>query len=499
MPVLLSNQTRIGVSVAFTKQPVNSTYTTKFIPLIREINSRGSTNNKDEYYTNCFPESVKNKLTNDKELNLIKRSGSQQFIAAGGTGVLRGLFNWKDQNKLFKVVGRDCFVFDTTAGTLITTLTNIVGTGTTPVGMCLYLYDTNVVKVVITDGTTLSTIDIANVVVVSADADLPVPHIPHPVFFDGYLLLVKSATADCYNSDLNDPLSWTPGNFITAEMRAAPVIDLITLNNYFLLLTNASIEYFWDAGNAVGTPFQRNDTPVKLVGYIGGLAQFGNKIYIIAEEVEGEPNVFILEDFKIIPVGNEAIRRHLSSVSLSTVTGNIISIDGNDMYVVDTGAATYFMVLETRLWGLLQYQNQTRFPMNVSVASNQTVGNATLFTLQGDTAIHKFSPTLYQDNGINFTTTIVTDATMFDTWSNKFMNTLIPWCDRTSADANLDISWTDDDYQTYNTPRSVNLNQERPDLPMLGRFRKRAFKLQYTTNQPLRTSKLEVDLNMGIA
>lgn len=483
--------------MAFTKQPVNSTYTTKTIPLVREINSRGSNNLKDEYYTNCFPESVQNKLTSEQDINLIKRDGSTQFIAASGTGVLRGFFNWKDQERLFKVVGRDCFVYNTETGALVTTLTNIVGTGTTYVGMCTYLYDTGIVVVVITDGTTLSTISSANTVTVSSSPNLPVPHIPTPFFYDGYLLLVKTNTADCYNSNLNDPLAYTAGDFITAEMRADQVIGIVTLNNYFILLGNKSMEYFWDAAVATGSPFQRNDTPVKLTGYVGGIAQFGNKVYLVAEEVEGEPNVYILEDFKITPVGNEAVRRHLASVPLGSITGNVVSISGNDMYVLDTGSATYFMVIETRLWGLLTYQAQSRFPLNIAFTVNTSLGNLTLFTLQGSTAIYKFSPTLYQDNGVAFTTTIVTDNNMFDSWNNKFMSSVAVWSDTPTASALLGIQCTDDDYQTYSAIRYIDLYQEKPDSQRWGRFRKRAFKLTFSANQPLRISKLEVELNMG--
>lgn len=483
--------------MAFTKAPANSTYDTKDILLVQEINSRGSSNNRDEYYTNVFPESVKNRLTQDKELNLIKRSGSSAFITPSGVGTFRGMFHWKLYSKLFIVIGDDCYVYNSVSGALITTLTNIVAAGTTDVGFCQYLYDTGVVKVVITDGTTLSTIDSANTVVVCVDGDLPTPHLPTPQFFDGYLLLVKTGTADCYNSDLNDPLAWTPGNFIAAEMRADQVTGIVTLNNYFLLLGQESIEYFWDAAIATGSPFQRNDTPIKLSGFIGGLSQFGNKVYLVAEEVEGQPDVFVLEDFKMTPIGNEALRRHLASLDLTNLTGNVVSIDGNDLYVVDTGSLTYFMVIETKLWGLLKYKDESRFALNQAFSINTTNGSTALFTLQGSTVVYKFNPTLYQDSGVDFTCTIVTDTQMFDTWNNKLMSRLIPVCDKPTASADLNVSWTDDDYQTYNTARAIDLYQERPDLKQLGRFRKRAFKLTFTENQPFRISKLKVAINMG--
>lgn len=478
------------------RQPVNSTYDTKQIPFVRDLNSRGSSTNKDEYFINVYPASIKDKLTGDKQLPLVKRSGTTQFIAGVGT-TNRGIFHWKETSKLFVCIDRDCYVYSSLTGTLITTLVNIVGVGTTPVGFCTFLYDTNETKVVITDGTTLSTIDGSNVVVVGADPDMPVPHLPTPFFYDGYLLLVKSNTADCYNSNLNDPLSYEPADFISAEMRADYVTAIVTMNNYFILLGNRSIEYFWDAGNATGSPFQRNDTPVKLSGYVGGISQFGNKVYLIAEEVEGQPNVFVLEDFKLTPVGNEAIRRHLASVSTQNITGNVISIDVNDMYTINTGADTYFMLIESKLWGKLAYAQQSYFPMNQAFTINNGLPTTTLFTLTNSTAVYKFSSSLYQDNGTTFTCTIVTDIVRFDNNNQKLMGSLSVHADRPTSTALLNISWSDDDYQTYKAVRTMDLNHERTNIQQLGRFRNRAFKFTFTENQPFRLHNIDCDINMG--
>lgn len=483
-------------------QRVDGTYETKEISLIREINSRGSNNNTDEYYTNCFPEQVSNPIPGSpypaKTINLIKRSGSAILINALGTGTLRGIYNWKEQNVLFACVGTTCYIYSTLNWAIATSLLTIVGSGTGPVGFCSFLTDVGVPSVIITDGTTLSQISTTYGVTTVSDPDMPVPHLPTPVFFDSYLLLVQANTANCYNSDGNDPTSWDSANFITAEMRPSIVEAIVTMNNYFLLLTQTSIEYFWDAANPTGSPFQRNDTPVKLKGYVGGLSQFGNKVYLVAEEVEGQPDVFVMEDFNMKAIGNDAIRRHLNSVSLANLTGNIVSIDGNDMYVIDSGVLTYFMILDTGYWGLMTFGTETRFPFNEALTVNNANGDTTVFTLQGSNTMYNFDPTLFQDAGVTFPAVIVTDNQQFDTWNQKYMYRLTAYADRPVGGGQMLIQWTDDDYQTYSTPVAVELNQEIPAIRQLGRFRKRAFKLTYTVNNSWRIQRLEVDINTGI-
>lgn len=488
--------------MTFTKSPVISTYQTKPIRLVKELNSRGTNTSKDEDYVNVFAELIKNRVTKEHEFNLVKREGSTLFAdAAGGSNEVRGSWYWKDQSEIYLAISTKVYVFNAVTGALVTTLNAVFGTSTGAVGFCEFLYDSGAAKLVVTDGTTLSTIDTAHAVVAGADADMPV-HIPMPVFLDGYLFILKSGTADIYNSNLNDPLAYTAGDFITAEMFADKAVAITKLNNYLVVFGNRSIEYFWDAAEATGSPLQRNDTPVKLNGFLGGLAQLGNRIYFIGAADDAQPDMFILEDFKIVPNGSEALRRHLGSLTgtySTSLVGNMVSISGHDFYVLNTGTSTYALELESKLWARWAYQAQTYFPIAFAMNVQTTAAYKCVFVLNGSSnnAIYKFSPTLYQDNGTNFTCTVVTDQEEFETFKQKSMSSLIIWADKTTATASVNVSWTDDDYQTFNTPIAVDLFQEKPDINRLGRFRRRAFKLTFAANYPLRLKGLEADLNMG--
>jgi hypothetical protein len=92
---------------------------------------------------------------------------------------------------------------------------------------------------------------------------------------------------------------------------------------------------------------------------------------------------------------------------------------------------------------------------------------------------------------------VITDQIDFDSYNQKSMGNLTIWADKPSSTASVTVYWSDDDYQNYNSGVSVDLYQERPNLNRLGRFRRRAFKLTYAANQPLRLKGLEVDVNMG--
>lgn len=482
--------------MAFDKTPSQSTYQTKQISLFSEINSRGSTTAKDVDYLNCYPELIKNKTTKEQRVSIRKRHGCSALITLVNAAT-RGWYYWEDQSRLYVAQSDDIYVYSMPSGTLVTTLNTVFPTTTTgDVGFTEFLYDTGEIKLVVTDGTTLSTIDSSHVVVASADADMPV-HLPKPVFLDGYLFIVKTNTADLYNSNLNDPLAYTAGDFISSELLADKVTSVIRLNNYILLFGTDSIEYFWDAANETGTPLQRNDTPVKLVGFSGGLAQLGNKVYFIGDNDNSESDVFLLEDFKITPVGNEAVRRFLTSTVASTRYANIVSIDGHNFYVLYTSSYTYVMDLDTTFWVRWGFGSTAYFDLQLILNCRTSTSYTPVFIRNGVATVYKFDPSLYQDAATNITGIIITPNNEFDTRNKKFMSKLILNGDKPTATSPVLVQWSDDDYQTWSTGESVDMYQEHPTAGRMGGFRRRAFKLTHTANQPLRIDSLEADINMG--
>ena len=485
--------------MAFSKTPEQSTYQTKQIRLVKELNSRGTNTNKDEDFVNFYPELIKNRNTKENELYLVKRDGSSEFIASVGSSSVRGLFFWEKENKLFVAVSDDIYIYNATTGVLATTLSTAFGTTTGHVGFCEFLYDDGSVKVVATDGTTLQTIDAAGTRVAGADVDQP-GHLPYPVFLDGYLFVIAANTADIYNSDLNDPLAWTAGNYITAEMLPDQAIWLSRLNNYLIVAGNQSIEYFWDAAIATGSPLQRNDTPIKLTGLLGGMATIGNKMFIIGSNNESQPDVFLLEDFKLTPVGTEAIRRHLAIINFSgvqTIKASVVSRAGHDLYVFNTGSACYAYDIESKLWARWTWQVESNFALENSTNAAAGDGYKTFFSLTNDSAIYRFDSSLYQDDGVTFPAIVVTDIEEFNSYNQKTMHRVTLWADKPSASATGTLQWTDDDYQNYSTGLTIDLYSELPAAYRLGRFRRRAFKWTFTQNQPHRLKGFEVDINLG--
>lgn len=476
-------------------------YQTHTIQLMREMSTRaGNVLNKDEDFVNTLFEIVKDKQASDNRNFIIKRSGSTPLISSVASSEIRGQIFWEDQGKFLYCVGTSVYIYTVSTGVTVT-LSSVFTSTTGDVGFTEYLYDTNAVVMVVSDGTKLVTIDASNTVVPCTDPDMPA-HLPYPIFLDGYILVVKVGTADIYNSNLNDPLAWTPGDFISAEMSPDLLKRLCKVNNYVVALGTESAEYFYDAANATGSPLSRNDSPIKINTYLGGLSQYGNDVFYIGKNMGGQPSLFQLKDFKIDEISSPSIIRYLALVTedSSTWRTSVITMQGHALVLIAAGTRSYVYDLDEKLWSRFAYQGTEIMNIKYVTKVTTSTSNYLVFCFKGsNSTVYKFDDTLMQDNGINYTCQIITEQANFGSLNRKTMARFALYADRTPADSNILVYWTDNDFQSYQGPKSINMNQDLQSTYILGSFRQRAFKLTYTGPYILRLQQIEVDINLGVS
>jgi len=481
----------------FSNSPQYSTYKTERVPLVKDVFLR-STNSYDALYENCTVEILKNKDTKQMDMAVVKRQGTTTSISASLiTASFRGMYFWQKKNTLIYVIGNTFYFWDVSTNISTATSSAALTTTTGDVGFEEFLYSDGHVTVVWSDGTKLGEISDTFVVTTSADADLPSPHFPHPVFLDGYIFIVKTGTQDIYNSDNDAPLAWTPSNYISAEMSPDSLLRIERMSNYIIALGTESVEYFYDAANAAGSPLGRNDTFYKQIRYLGGSVRSGNKVYIIGKYDNGAPDLFLIEDSKVTPVGSQQIQRFLSRITdFTTLTASIVTYDSNTLYVFTVAGSTFAYNIGTDFFTNWKYKGTSTFNIQYSDVAYSTSEINTFMYIPSDNAVVKFALNTFTDSGTSYTMTIRTEQLDFETLQMKFMGRLSLFVDNNNA-ATINLQWTDDDYQTYSNTYSITLNQELPSIRRLGGFRKRAFIFTNTDNQPIRFRGFEVDLNMG--
>lgn len=494
--------------MAYTNAPTTSTYKPLRVKFdgITNYRSGSSAIQRDINVVNFYYERVSQE-NQEREVALKKRPGlttsAYDLTKSASSDVLRGYFYDSDQNAFYWAVNNKVYAVYPDVGTT-TRIVCTLSTSSGYVGFCSYLKSTNARYIIFSDGTDLwvdnYAITSCNKVV---DPDLPTPHVPCPVYLDGYIFLIKSSTGDIYNSDNDDPTAWTSGDFITAEMGSDYAIKLCKTKNYMVALGYNTMEFFWDAGNASGSPLNRNESPFRNVGYVTGLTQLADKVFFIGQQGNFGPAVYELDGFKLTKVSNSVVERSLQTLQVSSKAsttlnkdGHWLSMDGHSFYVIVTPQTTWAYDLDQKFW----YEWRGSDGNGLAIEAAWNMYNGGLFmAIAGQTVISHMNDTIYQDFGVNYSCIYTTETVDAGTLNQKFCARLTVLGDQQNdaTATNLTVTWSDDDWATTTGTRTINLTDDIPCTRQLGKFRQRSYRLTYADNYPLRLTGLEMDLNVG--
>lgn len=333
----------------------------------------------------------------------------------------------------------------------------------------------------------------------------PTPNNADPVALDGYLF-ISDSKGNIYNSNLNDPLTWSASNFITAENYGDRLIRIARSGSYIVAFGTDSIEWFYDAANPTGSPLSVYQGATQRVGFKGGFAANGDDLYFVGSTANGVETLYRINALKMEPIVEFTMSRDLREGFLVVPSsGAVLTMNGHNIYVlgdttggVITPHPAIVYDLDTKKFVNFGFKNTGVFRVRGSAPFTlNSQLTASFFYIYNDARLYAVSPTTYQDDGTNYPVVIQTANDDFDTRRNKFGARVLVHADQPSADSSITLSWTVDDYKTYSTARTINLNDVYPSTWAIGLFRKIAFKLEYSDNFPMRFESLELDYNTG--
>lgn len=521
--------------MAYTNTPAVSVDQSKPINLLYEWDSRDSANlSYDTLLKNTLAEKIGNSY-----YRMIKREGTEVvFTPVGATSKILGIYNWDlPAGVSFLVVvttiantGAAQVALYTTGNFSIFGAGGTIGTASanTEVSFQEFLYQNGTVDLLISliGGASgggvyrLTSAGILSGPIANAPANGSL------AYLDGYAV-GHDATA-IYNSNLNDPTVWSLSNFLSVDSYPDTVAKISRMGPYIVALGYDSIQWFYDAANPTGTPFASVVGATKRIGYLGGWATQGDVGYFIGSAQGGPPTLYKLEGLNVTPIESAPFARmytdnnwYSNNIAYAYVKafppGSILAINGHLLYFVRTNpqpaqlppstdpvfvGESYCYDLTSGSWMKMGYQgNENMLIKQTAILFQPTLLTAqkkqTYFCLLGDTNIKRFSDTLYQDSGVNFEMKFRTVTANYGTNRIKFGTRLLLDCDQTPTTSNVFVSWTDNDYQTFTTPRAVDVSKDYKQLYALGRFRKRAYVVTYSDNFPMRMQGIEFDYVQG--
>jgi Phage stabilisation protein len=482
----------------YTKAPSIATNSTERLNFVyNPMHRTGANLNKDATLKNVLIDVFQSPDNNNTKVFVKSRPGLASVYTTT-SGRARGIYYWvvSGVGYAISVSGNKLY----SNGTLLSTLTTSTGN----VGFTEFVNSTGIVTLILLDGTkgyVFSSPTVAPTEI--TDVDFPTPHIAMPVFLDGYLFVAKSNTQDIYNSNLNDPTLWTAGDFISAEMYPDKIVALTRNNNYIYAIGNASVEFLYDAANATASPLARHDSAVQQFGAAApfSVVSTDKEVIFVGETGNGGHTVWTIDGFKENEIANPAIRSILrvEGSALASANAHSIRVSGQKLYILTLSTKTLVYSFDTKMW--FEWSSGTDGASSF-IGSHAADGpNGMAYILDALTGnVYTVSEDNHTDNGTGFLCEIITPKYDFSTMNRKFMSRFClvgDWPVTSGTGNNVSISWSDNDYQTWSTPRTLSFDHDFPIIAQLGNFRRRAFKISYSQPYLLRLEAMEVDINKG--
>lgn len=228
----------------------------------------------------------------------------------------RGIYYWQAQETLITVVGEGVF---TGGGVQLGTIT----AGLDPVWMgaigdYLVIIDhENDQGWYIDGGLTVTQIN---------DPDFPTELAGGGAVLNG-VLYVLSEDGTIYNSGFNDPTTWNALDFLNAEREPDGGEYITKFLDHVVVFGSSTIEFFYDAGNPVGSPLRRREDISYRIGALDAKSVYnsGDVIYFISADVSGSLKLQSLQGFELVPLSSPQLDRYMQARQRGGQVETIIS------------------------------------------------------------------------------------------------------------------------------------------------------------------------------
>ena len=315
-----------------------------------------------------------------------------------------------------------------------------------------------------------------------------------------------------YNSSLNSLQTWPAANFITKQIRQDIPVGLAKLNGKLLAFGEGTVEVFGNAGNPTGSPLLR-------------IPELSNKIGLYTFNSIQFSNYYCELNGAIYFVGREAQATRAGGGTWGTLGNGFWSFNGQSFKKVSDKFIDKILSFEAITWvGTINFFGRTGIALQLLDAPTEWLmyfpdnnswfrweatkahprNNGRIFIGRASTATDLLK---FQDDatgvpinmdGASASAGVVQLEVQMKLPKNSNKRESMAWAgvvaDSISAsasttahgNADLYISFSDNDYQSFSTPRRIDLTQRKKQVYRCGSYDDRAVRLVHSGNAECR-------------
>ncbi len=290
---------------------------------------------------------------------------------------------------------------------------------------------------------------------------------------------------------------WDPLDFITAQVEPDSGVCMAKQLVYVVALKEWSTEFFFDAGNATGSPLQSIPGSKSAFGCASqdSVQSIEDVLFWLSTNRSASKQIVMMERLAPRVVSTKAIERLLNDINTSLIYSWQIKLNGHSFYVITfvNSNLTLAYDMKENMWSQWTDTNGNYLPICASTydsSGHRVLQHAT------NGSLYYMDSVYLDDSGTVITVSIYTPG--FDAGTNrrKQLNFLEIIGDQQPG-SYLTVQVSDDDYQTWSSPRRVDMSQKRMFLTNCGTFVRRAFLIQHAQNTVFRIEALEPQFDIG--
>lgn len=333
------------------------------------------------------------------------------------------------------------------------------------------------------------------------------PLTPGIAFLDSYVV-VGTVLGRVYTSNPNNPTLWNPLDYISSEQEPDLSTGLCKHLNYVLDFGQWSLEFFYDNGNPVASPLSVSQSYRVEIGCANGnsIVPFEQTVMWVGVSKTAGKGVYLLDGTAPVKVSTVYIDRILENSDFTSTTAYAFKINGHTFYVLtlhDLNVTIVYDITEKEWvqWTSYALGNSTSGVPGVYAEQyfrpSYFAGKNQVYAfLDDDTGtLYAMSDNYYTDAGAPIYFRSVTSIMDNGSTKRKFYNRLEMVGDKVAA--TMKIRHSGDDYNTWSSYRSVNLNVIRPQVYQSGADRRRSWEFLSTDDAPIRLEAAEIDYEIG--
>lgn len=337
-----------------------------------------------------------------------------------------------------------------------------------------------------------------------SDVNYPQTTVPGLVNLDE-TLYVMTPDALIMGSAIGDPFTWPSRNFLGADYENDAGVALAKYQNYVVAFGVTTTQFFYDSGIPPVLLRPNKNMNLKIgCAVASSVVATENNLAWLGRTQSKQLRAYMMDGGALRTISTSWVERILNLNPGEPITGDYWQRNGKSYIVYSLGVSGITLVYDIDLdWW---YQWTTASLGYFAFRFYATDGTADYLIQSGKKVVVSLGEFSIDDLGASQQPVVTTIQTERFDGGNDLMKpctrvTIIGdnYSNPIYTGDKFQVSYSDDDYVTYSTPRDFVLGGQRLSDTRFGRFRRRAWRVSYSSvNQTMpRVQGLELELGQG--